>query len=73
MNWKPIKTYQDIKFDLLDVIARISINRPEKHNAFTPLTVAEMIEGEVECPQCKRDKLATQLTIAVPNCGIGGL
>ncbi len=49
MNWKPIKTYQDIKFDFLDGIARISINRPEKHNAFTPLTVAEMIDAMSHC------------------------
>ena len=49
MNWKPIKIYQDIKFDLLDGIARISINRPEKHNAFTPLTVEEMIDAMSRC------------------------
>ncbi len=47
--WKPIKDYQEIKFELFDGIARISINRPEKHNAFTPLTVTEMIDAMTTC------------------------
>jgi len=47
--WKPIKEYQEIKFELFDGIARISINRPEKHNAFTPLTVEEMIDAMTIC------------------------
>lgn len=49
MNWKTIKDYQDIKFQFLDGIAKISINRPEKHNAFTPLTVSEMIDAMNHC------------------------
>lgn len=41
--WTPIKTYQDIKFEKTeDGIAKITINRPHVHNAFTPLTVDEM-------------------------------
>ena len=40
--WKTIKEYQEIKFSFYDGIAKISINRPEKHNAFTPLTVMEI-------------------------------
>ncbi len=47
--WKPIKEYQEIKFEFFDGIARISINRPEKHNAFTPLTVEEMIDAMTIC------------------------
>lgn len=48
-DWKTIKEFKEIKFELLDGVARISINRPEKHNAFTPLTVQEMIEAMTEC------------------------
>lgn len=44
-NWKTIKEYKEIKFSFLDGIAKIGINRPEKHNAFTPLTVKEMSEA----------------------------
>ena len=43
--WASLKTYEEILFDLYDGIARITINRPHKRNAFTPLTVQEMIDA----------------------------
>src|SRR6185369_14659146 len=43
--WKTIKEYKEIKYSFFEGIAKISINRPEKHNAFTPLTVKEMSEA----------------------------
>jgi naphthoate synthase len=48
-NWKPVKEYKEILFHKYDGIARISINRPEVHNAFTPLTVNEMIDAMYHC------------------------
>ncbi len=48
-NWKPIKEYTEILFQQYNGIARISINRPQVHNAFTPLTVQEMIEAMNYC------------------------
>lgn len=48
-NWETLKEYQEIKFQYFDGIARISINRPEKHNAFTPLTVNEMMDAMNHC------------------------
>lgn len=47
--WETIKEYQDILFERQDRIAKISINRPEVHNAFTPQTVSEMIEAFTIC------------------------
>jgi len=44
-DWKEIKAYQEIKYSYFEGIAKISINRPHKHNAFTPLTVQEMIDA----------------------------
>ncbi len=44
-NWETIKPFKEILFQKYTGIARISINRPEVHNAFTPLTVQEMIEA----------------------------
>ena len=41
--WKTIKEYQEILFQQYKGIAKISINRPHKHNAFTPLTAACVI------------------------------
>ncbi len=47
--WKTIKEYKEILFHKHEGIARISINRPQVHNAFTPLTVNEMMEAMLLC------------------------
>jgi naphthoate synthase len=47
--WVPVKQYKEILFQQYEGIARISINRPEVHNAFTPLTVTEMIDAMHIC------------------------
>jgi naphthoate synthase len=48
-DWTPIKEYEEITFTLLNGVAKIAINRPEKHNAFTPLTVKELIDAMHIC------------------------
>lgn len=48
-NWTTIKQYKEILFTRYNNIARISINRPQVHNAFTPLTVQEMIDAMNVC------------------------
>ena len=45
VQWETIKEYQEILFQYFEGIAKISINRPHKHNAFTPQTVKEMSEA----------------------------
>jgi naphthoate synthase len=45
INWETLKEYKEILFQFYNGIAKISINRPQVHNAFTPLTVSEMIEA----------------------------
>ena len=52
--WQPIKEYQEILFSYYEGIAKISINRPYKRNAFTPLTVKEMSEAMELARQDKR-------------------
>lgn len=47
--WKQVKEYKEILFHTFEGIARISINRPHVHNAFTPLTVKEMIDAMNHC------------------------
>ncbi|MHB8854591.1 MAG: 1,4-dihydroxy-2-naphthoyl-CoA synthase [Ignavibacteriaceae bacterium] len=44
-NWKKSKEYQDIIYEKMDGIAKISINRPEVRNAFRPETVTEMCDA----------------------------
>jgi naphthoate synthase len=58
-EWKTIKEYQEIKFDFHEGIAKITINRPRYRNAFTPLTVKEMIDAMNIC----RDDLEIQVII----------
>jgi len=43
--WKKLKEYEEIIYSFYNGIAKISINRPQVHNAFTPLTVMEMSEA----------------------------
>ena len=47
--WETLKEYKEILFTFQDGIAKISINRPHVHNAFTPLTVKEMIDAMNIC------------------------
>ncbi len=41
-DWEAYGSYTDIKYHKCNGIAKITINRPEVHNAFRPLTVDEM-------------------------------
>lgn len=44
-KWKKAKKYQDIIYEKMDGIAKISINRPEKRNAFRPETTKELYDA----------------------------
>ena len=43
--WEPAGDYEDILYGKAEGMARISINRPEVHNAFRPETVFELIDA----------------------------
>jgi len=59
IDWQPIKPYEEIRFDFFEGMAKITINRPHKRNAFTPLTVQEMIDAMHIC----RENLDIQVII----------
>ena len=44
-NWKKVKEYQDIIYEKMNGIAKVTINRPEVRNAFRPETVNEMYDA----------------------------
>jgi naphthoate synthase len=43
--WSEAKSYNDILYEKAEGIARITINRPEVHNAFRPLTLRELADA----------------------------
>ena len=45
VEWTKVRDYEEIIYEKYNGIAKVTINRPEKRNAFTPLTVKEMIDA----------------------------
>jgi naphthoate synthase len=47
VKWVPLDEYEDILYERVEgePIAKVTINRPEVHNAFRPKTVFEMIDA----------------------------
>ena len=48
VEWQKAGDYTDILYETSGGIAKITINRPEVHNAFRPLTVDEMLHAFTE-------------------------
>ena len=48
-QWETLREYDEIKYEFYEGIAKVTINRPEVRNAFTPKTVAEMIDAFFTC------------------------
>ena len=45
VEWKSVRTYTDVRYEVADGIAKITINRPEVRNAFRPQTTAELLDA----------------------------
>lgn len=48
VEWQTAKTYEDIFYHKWNGIAKVTINRPHKRNAFRPKTVFEMYDAFVD-------------------------
>jgi len=47
-DWKVAKAFSDILYHKVDGIAKITINRPHRRNAFTPETVSQMYDAVLD-------------------------
>ena len=45
MNWEKVNDYKDIIYEKSEGVAKVTINRPHRRNAFTPDTIKEMIDA----------------------------
>jgi naphthoate synthase len=45
LDWRPAADYEDIRYELAEGIAKITIDRPEVRNAFRPQTVIELSDA----------------------------
>ena len=45
LAWQPVKPFEDIRYEKLEGMAKLTINRPEVRNAFRPQTIRELIEA----------------------------
>jgi len=52
-KWTAAKQYQDIIYEKMDGIAKISVNRPEKRNAFRPETTLELYDAFADAREDK--------------------
>lgn len=53
-DWTRAREFTDIHYEKMGGIAKITINRPEVHNAFRPLTVTEMSEAFLDAREDDR-------------------
>ena len=53
-EWKEIRAFKEIRLEEYQGIAKITINRPQYRNAFTPLTTLEMSQAFALCRELQR-------------------
>jgi len=54
IEWKPVREFEDILYHKAEGIAKVTINRPHRRNAFRPETVREMYEAFLDAREDPR-------------------
>jgi naphthoate synthase len=54
LEWHSVKPYEDILYHKADGIAKITINRPHKRNAFRPETIVELYDAFANAREDRR-------------------
>ena len=49
LAWEKVRDYTDIRYERAEGIAKLTINRPEVHNAFRPETLDELLDAFAHC------------------------
>ena len=68
MNWENFGEFEDIHYHKGDGVAKVTINRPHKRNAFRPKTVSEMYEAFRIIFQIKFNLLIINNYYSAENC-----
>ena len=58
-NWTSLRDYHDILFEFYEGIAKITINRPQWRNAFTPMTISEIGDALCFCRESQDIRVVT--------------
>lgn len=54
VTWQTVKSYEDIEYHKAEGIAKITLNRPHKRNAFRPKTVFELYDAFCDAREDER-------------------
>ncbi|MFP4352683.1 MAG: 1,4-dihydroxy-2-naphthoyl-CoA synthase [Puniceicoccaceae bacterium] len=54
IDWKPVREFEDILYHKTGGVAKVTINRPHRRNAFRPETVREMYEAFLDAREDPR-------------------
>ena len=58
-NWQPIHDYEDITAEYCEGVGKLTLSRPEVHNAFRPQTITELLDAVQRC------KESTQIDVVI--------
>ena len=65
MSWQAVGNFEDILYEKQKGVAKVTINRPEKRNAFRPKTVSEMYEAFLDAGKTNHRSYSFNLLVLI--------